>query len=103
MIYPRLLIGFGMLVFFTNVSLMEVQVRYLALRLLFSSIDGFEWFWMGSLHKNIELTLQFLKAPFLLGPTLFLPYINVLPDDVLCDNTVYADDSFHSNNDQEST
>ena len=54
-----------MLVFFTNLSLMEFQVRYLALFLLFSVIDGFEWFWMGSLHKNIQLMLEFLKAPFL--------------------------------------
>ena len=54
-----------MLVFFTNLSLMEFQVRYLALFLLFSVIDGFEWFWMESLHKNIQLMLEFLKAPFL--------------------------------------
>ena len=65
LIYPRLLTGFGMLVFFTNLSLMEFQVRYLALFLLFSVIDGFEWFWMGSLHKNIQLMLEFLKTPFL--------------------------------------
>ena len=54
-----------MLFFFTNLSLMEFQVRYLALFLLFSVIDGFEWFWMGSLHKNIQLMLEFLNAPFL--------------------------------------
>ena len=54
-----------MLVFFTNLSLMEFQVRYLALFLLFSVIDGFEWFWMESLHKNIQLMLEFLKDPFL--------------------------------------
>ena len=35
LIYPRLFTEFGMLVFFTNVSLMEFQVRYLALFLLF--------------------------------------------------------------------
>ena len=35
LIYPRLLIEFGMLVFFTDLSLMEFQVRYLAL-ILFS-------------------------------------------------------------------
>ena len=64
-IYPRLLTGFGMLVFFTNLSLMEFQVRYLALFLLFSAIDDFEWFWMESLHKNIQLMQEFLKAPFL--------------------------------------
>ena len=28
--YPRLLTGFGMLVYFTNLSLMEFQVKYLA-------------------------------------------------------------------------
>ena len=65
LVYPRLLTGFGMLVFFTNLSLMEFQVRYLALLLLFSVIDGFDWFWMGSLHKNIQLILEFLKAPYL--------------------------------------
>ena len=52
LIYPRLLAGFGMLVFFINLSLMEIQVRYLALFLLSSVIDGFEWFQMESLHKN---------------------------------------------------
>ena len=54
-----------MLVFFTNLSLMEFQARYLALFLLYSVVDGFEWFWMGNLHKNIQLMLVFLKAPFL--------------------------------------
>ena len=57
--------GFNMLVFFTKLVLMEFQVRYLVLFLLYSVIDGFEWFWMGSLHKNIQLMLEFLKAPFL--------------------------------------
>ena len=54
-----------MLVFFTNLRLMEFQVRYLGLFLLFSVIDGFAWFWMGSLHRNIQLMLDFLKAAFL--------------------------------------
>ena len=54
-----------MLIFLTSLRLMEFQVRYLALFLLFSVIDGFEWFWMESLHKNIQLMLEFLKAPFL--------------------------------------
>ena len=54
-----------MLVFFTNVSLMKFQVRYLALHALFLVIDCFEWFWMGRLHKNIQLMLTFLKAQFL--------------------------------------
>ena len=30
----------------------EISGQYLPLFLLFSVIDGFEWLWMGSLHKN---------------------------------------------------
>ena len=33
--------------------------------LLFSVIESFEWFLMGSLHKNIHLMLEFCKAPLL--------------------------------------
>ena len=54
-----------MLVFFTKLCLMESEVRYLALFLLFSVIDSFEWFWMEGLHKNIQLLLKSHKAPFL--------------------------------------
>ena len=32
---------------------------------LFLVIDSFRLFWMGSLHKIIQLMLQFLRAPFL--------------------------------------
>ena len=78
-----------MLVFFTNLTLMGSQVRYLVLFLLFSVIDGFQSFWMGSLHKNIQLMLEFLKAPFLA----LLLYINGLPDDVICNIAIYADDN----------
>ena len=62
-----------MLVFFTKLSLMEFQVRYLALFCLFLVIDGFKWRWMEYLHKNTQLMLEFLKALFKAqGPTLFL-------------------------------
>ena len=44
---------------------------------------------MGSLHKNIQLMLEFLKAPFLA----LLLYINGLPDDVICNIAIYADDT----------
>ena len=57
------ILGFGMLVFFTNLSLMKFQVRYLALFLLFSVKD--KLFWMAILHKNVQLMLESLKAPFL--------------------------------------
>ena len=65
LIYPKLLKEFGMPVFFTNLSHMEFQVRYVTLFLLFSVINDFEWFWMESLHKNIQLMREFIKAPFL--------------------------------------
>ena len=65
LIYSRLLTGFGMLVFFTSLNVVEFQVRYQALFLPFSVIDGFKMFWMAILHKNIQLMLEFL------GPTLF--------------------------------
>ena len=55
-------------------------------------MDGFKWLWMGSLHKNIQLMLEFLKGPFL-GSTLFLLYINDLPDDVIYDIAIYTDDT----------
>ena len=44
--------------FFTNSRFMEFQVRYLALFHL-------EWFWIGSLQKDIQSVLEFLKAPLL--------------------------------------
>ena len=48
-----------MLVFLTNLTLMEFQARYLVL------IGRFWWFWMGNLHKNIQLMLESLKGIFL--------------------------------------
>ena len=60
-----LLLFFVFATLFMSLSLMEFQVRYLALFLFFSAIDSFEWFWMGSVHKNIQLMLGFLKGRFL--------------------------------------
>ena len=65
LIYSRLLTGCDMLVFLTNLRLMEFQVRYLTLFLLCSVMYGFKWLWMGSLYKNIQLMVQLLKALFL--------------------------------------
>ena len=43
----------------------RISGQIFALFLLFSVIDGLEWFWMKSLHKNIQLMLEFLNATFL--------------------------------------
>ena len=96
MIYLRLLTGFGKLVFFTNLSLMEFPVKNLVLFLLFSVIDDFEWFsMMESRHKNIQLMLELLKAPFMLMTFLMRLSVMLLdhPDEVICDAAIYANDT----------
>ena len=47
---------------------------------------------MGSLHKNIQLTLKFIKAPYL-AHTLFLQYIYDLPDNIISNIDICADDT----------
>ena len=46
---------------------------------------------MGILHKNIQLNAG-VRQVSILGPTLFLLYINDLHD-VICDIAIYADDT----------
>ena len=76
---------------------MEFQVRYLELFLLFSVIGDFGWFWMGNLHKNIQLMLGSI-----LGSTLFQLYINDLPDDVIYNIATYADTTLYTKCDKAS-
>ena len=66
LIYSRLSTGVRRaVVFFTNSGFMEFHVGYLASFHLFSLIDGFTWFRVGSPHKNIQLMLESLKVQFL--------------------------------------
>ena len=60
----------------------------MALFRLVSVIDGFEWFWIESLLKNIQLTLEFLKVPVLV-----LLYIKYFLDAVICNIALEADDT----------
>ena len=80
-----------MLVFFTNLSLMEFQVRYLT----FSSFLS-NWQLQVVLYgKSLQEYPVNAGVPqgSILSPTLFLLYINDLPDDVLYDIAIYADDT----------
>ena len=79
------------MVFFTNLSLMESQVRYLVLFLLFSAIGGFGWFLMGNLHNNIQLIG--VSQGSIVGATLLQLYINDLPNEVIYNISIYADDT----------
>ena len=67
-----------MLVFFTNLSYMEFQVRYLDLFFIFLviALGGSGW----------EVFTR-------ISTTLFLLYIKDLPNDVICHITIYADDN----------
>ena len=72
---------------------------------LFSIIDGFEWFWMGSPLKNVQLMTVFLKTPFLVlhfSYYTLMAFLNGLPD-VICSIAIYADDiSLYPKSDQAS-
>ena len=77
------------MVFFTNLSLMEFRVRYLALFLLFSVrlrvvLDG----------KSSQEYPVNARVPqgSILRPTLFLLYINDLPD-VISNIAIFADNT----------
>ena len=79
--------GFYMLAFFKNSTPVEFQVQYLALFRLSSVTDGFEWFWMESIHKNIQ---EYSSRLHVWSYT-FLTIHQWLPNNVFCYITIFAD------------
>ena len=78
-----------MLVFFTNLSQISGQIfgpiSFLSNRRLHVILDG-----KSSQEYPINAGVP---QGSIHGPTLFLLYINEIPDDVICNIAIYADDT----------
>lgn len=63
-LYQRLLVEFGVLVFFTKGNLMKFLSRFSTVSFHFLILDSFRWFRMRNLCRNLLLMLMFLKFEF---------------------------------------
>ena len=81
-----------MMVFFTNLSLMEFQVRYLAFFSSFLRNRKLRVVLHGKSSREYTVNAG-VRQGTILGPTHFLLHINDLPDNVTCNLAIYADDT----------
>ena len=78
-----------MLVYLTNLGLGEFPVRCLT---LFLSSEWLRVVLDGKSSQEFPVSAR-VPQRSILGPTLFLLYINDLPDGVICGIGIYADDT----------
>ena len=73
---------------------MEIQVSYLALFLFFLSNRQL-WVVLDGMSSQEYPVNAGVPQGYILGTILFLLYINIneLPDHVICDTAIYADDT----------
>ena len=92
LIYPRLLTGFNILVVFTNLSLNGISGQIFGLISSFLSNRWLRVVLDGKSSQEYSVNAEVPQGS-ILGPTLFLLYINDFPDDVISDIAIYADDT----------
>ena len=82
--------GHGMLIFFINFKSYGMSGQIVGLFSPFLSNRWLEVILGGKFSQEYPVNDGVLKGS-VLGRTLFLLYINDLPDDVICDIAIYAD------------
>ena len=93
LIYPRLLTGFGILVFFTNlIKSYRISGQIFGLISFFLSNRRLQAILNRKSSQGYPINPGVPQGP-ILGPKLFLQYVNDLPDGVIFNIAIYADDT----------